>query len=113
MDKRKGVQRAGNQLYETLGAYLNEERERIYAEIHDYPPPIPACDVQFNYLIEKRTLVTQEIRKLRALGTSSEDPADTDPADNPAQKAASVRRLVADSQVLSRTAKEQILERLA
>jgi hypothetical protein len=31
---------------------LDEARRSILAEIRSYPPPITACDQQFNYLLE-------------------------------------------------------------
>jgi hypothetical protein len=87
----------------SLEAQLHSERERIYAEIHAYPPPIPACDAQFNYLIEKRALVTQELSKVRAI--------DSQPA-HPTQVAAALRQLVTASQILSKSAKTHLLEAL-
>lgn len=85
-------------------ASLWRERERIYAEIHAYPPPIPACDAQFNYLIEKRATVTQELSKVRAISTL--------PA-NPEQEAAALRQIVRASEILSNAVKTHLLEVLA
>ena len=34
---------------------LEAEKIRLNAEIRSYPGPIPACDAQFNHLLEKRT----------------------------------------------------------
>lgn len=36
-------------------------------DTRDYPPPIPACDEQYNYLLKKRTAITREINKLSCL----------------------------------------------
>ena len=83
-----------------IETYLWQERERIYAEIHDYPSPIPACDAQFNYLIEKRAVVGQELGKVRALAGVAQS------AD---QKNRLLREYVATSQILSRTAKEEVV----
>jgi hypothetical protein len=44
---------------------LEEERARISGEIGSYPPPIPACDEQFNYLLEKRDRVSSALARLR------------------------------------------------
>ncbi len=33
---------------------LIAEKARIAAEIRSYPAPIPGCDAQFNYLLERR-----------------------------------------------------------
>lgn len=49
---------------------------RVREEIGNYPAPIPACDAQFNYLLEKREALTSELSRLRELmagGASSED----------------------------------------
>lgn len=83
-----------------LEAFLWQERERIYAEIHDYPPPIPACDAQFNYLIEKRAVIGQELGKVHALAGVAQS------AD---QKNRLLREYVATSQILNRTAKEELV----
>lgn len=39
---------------EQLRALLRQERERVLAELRAYPPPVPACDVQFNDLLQQR-----------------------------------------------------------
>ena len=61
----------GPELCQQVEAYLWQERERIYAEIHAYPPPIPACDAQFNYLIEERAFVAQELNRVRGLAETA------------------------------------------
>ena len=94
-----GSQDIGSQ----VEACLWQERERIYAEIHAYPPPIPACDAQFNYLIEKRAVVAQELSKVRAIGTLP---------DSPEREAAALRQLVQTSEILSESVKAYLLEAL-
>jgi hypothetical protein len=37
------------------------ERARIVAEIRAYPPPIPACDAQFNWLLERRAEIERAL----------------------------------------------------
>ena len=59
-----------------IRSYLEKKKNEIHDEIVKYPPPIPACDVQFNYLLEERTRITQELSRVRALsgnGTNSDD----------------------------------------
>src|SRR5689334_17723311 len=46
---------------------LEKEKARVYAEIRCYPPPIPACDVQFNYLLEERAKLSQELGQVEAI----------------------------------------------
>jgi hypothetical protein len=47
--------------------HLENRRDRISEEIKSYPTPIPACDVQFNYLLEQRAGVAQELNRLAAV----------------------------------------------
>jgi len=44
---------------------LEKELARTYEEISSYPPPIPACDEQFNYLLEKRDQLLRELARLK------------------------------------------------
>jgi hypothetical protein len=43
---------------------LEKERDRIYEEIRSYPPPIAACDEQFNYLLEQRAQVSRDLARM-------------------------------------------------
>ncbi len=38
--------------------------ESVADEIRTYPPPIPACDAQFNYLLELQRTLPQELKRL-------------------------------------------------
>lgn len=45
-----------------------EARQRALRElINAYPPPIPACDAQFNHLLDQRRALAEELRDLDAL----------------------------------------------
>ncbi len=50
-----------------IKARLERSKEQVHTEIRHYPPPIPACDVQFNQLLERRARVLQELEQLQAL----------------------------------------------
>lgn len=50
-----------------VAASLAQRRDEIIAEICAYPPPIPACDAHFNWLLEMRSAVFAEMRELFAL----------------------------------------------
>ncbi len=43
---------------------LENEKHRIYQEIKSYPRPIPACDAQFNHLLELRDSISRELDRL-------------------------------------------------
>jgi hypothetical protein len=58
-------------LWKRIKQQLEKERHRIYDEIRNYPAPIPACDAQFNHLLQERRRISQELLELEQL--SSED----------------------------------------
>jgi hypothetical protein len=53
---------------------LEKERHRIYEDIKNYPRPIPGCDVQFNYLLERRADMSVELERLHEAASSTLDP---------------------------------------
>jgi hypothetical protein len=54
----------------TLRATLEAQRS-VVEEIRAYPYPIPACDAQFNRLLELRRLLPKELARLDAAGTDA------------------------------------------
>ena len=54
-------------VWQKIESHLKKERQRVFDEILHYPPPIPACDVQFNFLLEERTKISQELRRMREI----------------------------------------------
>ena len=52
-------------LWERIREHLEQERERIRQEISAYPPPIPACDSQFNHLLAERDRITRALAELK------------------------------------------------
>src|SRR5215211_5413717 len=61
------IQSAWNQ----IRAQLETEKARLYEEIGTYPTPIAACDQQFNFLLEERTRISQELDRLNEAAVSS------------------------------------------
>lgn len=56
--------------------HLQKEMRRLHDEIRNYPAPIPACDAQFNYLLEERDALSSELARAREFmneDTDSED----------------------------------------
>ncbi|MCY3719737.1 MAG: hypothetical protein OXG07_09310 [Anaerolineaceae bacterium] len=43
---------------------LQQERERMLAEIRAFPPAIPACDAQFNHLLLQRDALGRDLGRL-------------------------------------------------
>jgi hypothetical protein len=63
-------------LWQAIESHLEQEKRRIFDEILNYPPPIPACDVQFNFLLAERSKIAQELRRVREVfesGTNEPD----------------------------------------
>ncbi len=52
-------------VFERIREHLENERHRVNEEVKKYPPPIPACDAQFNYLLEERARIAEELDRLK------------------------------------------------
>jgi len=48
---------------------LEKVKIRVNKEIGNYPSPIPACDVQFNYLLEERSKISVALKRVDTLLT--------------------------------------------
>jgi hypothetical protein len=57
-------------LLDAVEARLERLKKQVVAEIHEYPPPIPRCDAQFNHLLEQRDQMLEEVRRLTELRAS-------------------------------------------
>ena len=57
--------------WDKIRAQLETEKVRIYEAIGNYPPPIAACDQQFNYLLEERTRISRELDRLNKISAAS------------------------------------------
>lgn len=56
--------------------HLEKEMRRVNDEIRNYPAPIPACDAQFNYLLEEREALSSELIRVRESMKESSDSED-------------------------------------
>jgi hypothetical protein len=54
-------------IWNRIREYLETKRNQILEDIVNYPPPIPACDQHYNYLLEQRVTISQELRRLNTL----------------------------------------------
>ncbi len=52
--------------WDALRARLERMQEAGAAEINAAPPPIPACDAQFDYLLERRAALSAALARLDA-----------------------------------------------
>ncbi len=52
--------------WDALRARLEHMQEGVAAEIRAYPPPIPACDAQYNHLLARREALSEALARLDA-----------------------------------------------
>jgi hypothetical protein len=65
-----------NSAWAMIHQHLQEESRRVHGEIRNYPAPIPACDAQFNYLLEEREALSSELLRVRELMNKDTDSKD-------------------------------------
>ncbi len=61
--------------WDALQARLERMQEAVAAEIRAYPPPIPACDAQYNHLLERREALSEALARLDAARKDGAGPA--------------------------------------
>ncbi len=61
--------------WDALRARLEQTQEAVAAEIRAYPPPIPACDAQFNHLLARRAVLSKALARLDAVRKDGADPS--------------------------------------
>ncbi len=52
--------------WEAVRRHLEGVSASVAADIRGYPTPIPACDAQFNHLLEQRRALSRELARLDA-----------------------------------------------
>jgi hypothetical protein len=55
-----------------IKALLATKRFGISGEIRKYPPPIPACDQHFNYMLEERARISDDMNRVVKLFTAKQ-----------------------------------------
>ena len=70
MASERGGEAAIERACAAMHTELNALREAINRELYTIPPPVPACDVNFNRLLEDRARVVDELQKLARLRAS-------------------------------------------
>ncbi len=63
-------------VWEEIRTRLERRRDEILERIGSYPAPIPACDVDFNRLLEERARVFEELDRLKTLCLSEKSGRD-------------------------------------
>lgn len=53
-------------IWKAIRGHLEKILSPINEQLRNYPPPIPACDVQYNHLIEERDRISRELGRLDA-----------------------------------------------
>ena len=53
--------------WQRIRQHLEAEKQQIFQEIRHYPPPIPACDVQFNGLLAERAAILQALGQVESI----------------------------------------------
>ena len=86
-----------------IKALLETKRFGISEEIRKYPAPIPGCDQHFNYMLEERARISDELNRVVKLFTSQ--PACQD-------RIESIAEFVSSSPDLDDDAKRAIRSRL-
>ena len=66
--------RAFDRAAHLVHAQLEARREAISRELRAIPPPVPACDVNFNRLLEERAGVIDALQQLRRLLAAGDKP---------------------------------------
>jgi hypothetical protein len=51
----------GTSAWQLVKAHLDKKKSEIVEQILYYPPPIPACDAQYNYLLAERDRFAQAL----------------------------------------------------
>jgi len=58
-------------VWQRIRTCLEIKKQQIYEEIKNYPHPIPACDQQFNFLLEQRARLSRELARMDETLTDS------------------------------------------
>ena len=74
MASRRMAETQFDDVWTMIHEHLQKEMRRLHEEIRNYPAPIPACDAQFNYLLEQRDALSSELTRARELMSDNGDP---------------------------------------
>ena len=63
-DSRNKHQELITSAWEPIERSLESRKQQLYDQIKNYPTPITACDLQFNYLLEQQAATSQELSRM-------------------------------------------------
>jgi len=75
-DRAKSESTPTKSVWDEIRIRLERRRDEILERIGSYPAPIPACDVDFNRLLEERARVFEELDRLKTLCLSEKSGRD-------------------------------------
>ena len=58
-------------IWQQIRTQLESARQRIIDQISNYPAPRPACDADFNHLLEERARISDELNHLHTAASSA------------------------------------------
>ncbi len=62
-------------IWQQIRTQLESTRQRISGEISNYPAPRPACDADFNHLLEERARISDELNRLHVAANAAPENA--------------------------------------
>jgi len=66
-DRSESISSPRDAVFDAVKAALEGAREAISRELATIPPPVPACDVNFNRLLEDRANIVDALQRLAQL----------------------------------------------
>ena len=70
-DRSQSTFTSQSTLTDAIQAQLEAARNSISRELKSIPPPVPACDVNFNRLLEDRASIVDDLQRLAKLRSAS------------------------------------------
>ena len=58
-------------IWQQIKTQLESARQRIIDQISNYPAPRPACDADFNHLLEERARISDELNRLHTAASTA------------------------------------------
>ena len=89
-------------IWQQIRTQLETARQLVSGEISNYPAPRPACDADFNHLLEERARISDELNRLHAAANAA-----------PANARQQIEAFISNSDYLDDAGKQQIKSLIA